>query len=179
VLFVLIAARGFSPLHRPLLLPPDTAPIVEHCLHVALDVGLNPGHRRVPVKILTKIGCVHRGQPRWWLFNLVLSPRLRDRRCRFPGTSPRTFGHGGLQLWVSLGDALRLSCGRPPAHPVWRPTPTRSGRKLSLTPNPVGSKNVLAVKDGVARGDDIGVENENRDRVMLNASGHWHRLALG
>ena len=55
--------------------------------------------------------------------------------------------------------------------------PTQSGGQLPpglggnyrSRPSPVGSKNVLAVKVGVARGDDIGVKNENRDRVMLNA----------
>ena len=39
-------------------------PIMEHCLHILCDVGLNPSHRRIAVKILAKIGSVHRGQPR-------------------------------------------------------------------------------------------------------------------
>ena len=37
-----------------------------------------------------------------------------------------------------------------------------------------GSK--LAVKVGVARGDDIGARNENRDRVMLNFAHVFHRV---
>jgi hypothetical protein len=62
--------------------------------------------------------------------------------------------------------------------------PTQSGGQLPpglggnyrSRPAPVGSKNVLAVKVGVARGDDIGAKNENRDRVMLNFAHVLHRV---
>lgn len=50
------------------------------------------------------------------------------------------------------------------------------GGNYRLRPAPVGRKNVLAVKVGVARGDDIGAKNENRDRVMLNFAHVLYRV---
>ena len=35
-------------------------PIVEHC-YVVFDIRFDASHRRLPVKILAKIGGVHRG----------------------------------------------------------------------------------------------------------------------
>jgi hypothetical protein len=56
-------------------------------------------------------------------------------------------------------------------------TPHPVGRKHRLRSASVGSKNVLAVKVGVARDDHIGAKDENRDRIMLNFAHVFHRTS--
>jgi hypothetical protein len=105
-------------------------PIVEHCLHVALDVGLNPGHRRVPVKILAKIGCVHRGQPRWWLFNLVVAhygSAIGGADFQGPALAHSGMGDSSLGCRWATPSGFHVGGSRPPSleansHPVWAET---------------------------------------------------------
>jgi hypothetical protein len=84
-------------------------------------------------------------------------------------------GMGDLQPWLAVGGPLRLSCGRLPLTQSGGKLPPGLGGKLSLTPSPVGSKNVLAVKVGAVRGDDIEAKNEP-GIVMLNFAHVLHRV---
>ena len=52
--------------------------------------------------------------------------------------------------------------------------PTRAD--ADSRPDPVGSKNVLAVKVRLAGSDNTGAKSENRDRVMLNFAHVLHRV---